>query len=193
MNTGLFSLLPTSRRRGGVPTWDGSTWRALPFAGARVARTADQTGIASGTTTYTAITFQSVNFDTHGYWGGADLNPTRITIPGGMGGYYEIGANIEWGTMTANVARLLVYRNGGAAAGGNEVAGIENRIFSVFAMQSLSTCYLLSQGDYLECYVSQDSGSNGTVRGTVNALDRSPILWLRRVGLDANPNPRQGG
>lgn len=191
MNEGLLPMLRSSRRRGVIPTFDGATWRPLPFAGARVTRSSDQSGFASGTATYTAISFELAQFDTHGFWG-IDPNPTRLTIPGGMGGYYEIGFNFALSSMTANVVRGLVRRNGGAAAGGDEPLCLENRIFSLEPILNAVTCQLLSQGDYLELYVSQDSGSNQTVRGTSGVNEHTPVFWLRRVGLDASPNPRQG-
>lgn len=105
-------------------------------------------------TTDVALTWDTETFDTDALHDTA-TNPTRITIPAALAGYWRLFAKVHWaGNATGN--RRLFFRKGGATLLGGGVAWATNA--SVFSPPPVSLIVNLSGGDYVEAMVHQTSG-----------------------------------
>jgi len=110
---------------------------------------------SAGNSTYTAVLFNSESFDTDGFHS-TSVNTSRITIPAGLGGKYLVNAFGEWDNNASGYRGLNFYLNG---------TRIRNHYLTasaIFPTQQLSCVLNLAAGDYIEVYVSQDSGSSRT-------------------------------
>ncbi len=125
------------------------------------------------------ITYTSADYDTDGYWN-LTVNPTRLTIQLGMGGYYVVGCNIAWFGPSTGARQVGIYRNG-FGPGANLVA-LDNRQATTdpilpFTNQAISTAIKLTTGDYLEIWVGFSGSSY-----VVGENDDSPVFWMQQVG-----------
>lgn len=172
MNTALWNVGPRRVRRGAVPVWTGHGWEPLQFAGARVINSLGQT---VATATVTTLTFDVEQWDTHGFHDG-QTNTNRLTVPYGMGGVYRIGANVQWVTnMGCNRMILGLRVNTSTEIGAVEMAGVGTPDTPA---QAVATIWKLVDGDFVDVYAYQDTGSNKSV----SYVDgRSPVLWFYRV------------
>lgn len=131
----------------------------MPFSGARVSRSTDQTGIASAT--FTAITFDAAQYDYASYWNSA----TKLTAP--SAGVYRVFANARWkATSSSGSNRSLYLRLNGSTY---IAQWLSFPSASVNIAGTLAIDYLLAAGDYLELMVYQDSGGTMTVDCTTIA------------------------
>jgi len=138
-----------------APEWatpaGGST-----FAGCSVYPTGD---ISVANDTWVKIPFDAEVFDTNTYHS-TSSNTTRITIPAGKGGYYQINASTQWGTFAESVCRIAFYVN--------NVLFVQNsttKAGSFRGFYTLSHILNLTVGDYVEIAVQQGSGSTQDLRG----------------------------
>jgi len=129
--------------------------RPVIMAGCRVYHNANQT-ITTGVTT--ALAFNSERFDTDSFHDTV-TNNSRLTVPAGMAGKYLIFANVEWGPVADATWRLMQIRLGGATVIGR-VAGPNNNSASFGTVQPLAFTYDLAVGDYVECMVRHERGTN---------------------------------
>ncbi len=119
------------------------------FAGCRVRLTANQS-IANSTDQ--AITFTEETYDTDGYHSNV-TNTSRLTIPSGKAGYYQINANIMWAANGTGIRDFNIYQN-----------GVRNQYYTANPQSSnsqgmaMSTILYGAVGDYFEVYVFQNSG-----------------------------------
>jgi hypothetical protein len=127
------------------------------FVGCAVTRY-DQS-INSGT--WTAITFTVEDYDTDGFHNNS-TNTSRMTIPTGKGGKYQLTASGDFnGAGTGGTFRgIRLYKNG--AVYESPTTGAVLR--SIFANVDICTTTLdwtitLAATDYLEIYAFQDTGS----------------------------------
>jgi hypothetical protein len=132
---------------GGIPAW------ATPAAGATLVgcsvwRNSD---IAVNNATYTTVGYNQENYDTDGFHDNA-TNNSRITIPAGKAGKYEIFAVIIFDNSTVGVRNMILNKNGSAVLVnyGSTPSGRNT--------QTLYTIETLSVGDYLEIQAYQSSG-----------------------------------
>jgi hypothetical protein len=103
--------------------------------------------------TYTALTFDSELYDTNGFHNNS-TNNTRITIPSGKAGYYEVAFANPLGANTTGDRIYHIYKNGSLIS---EHGGTPSAVYPVHeGKQNL----LLAAGDYLELYFYQASGSS---------------------------------
>ena len=141
------------------------------FVGCRLTASGAQS-ITSGT--LPALTFDGETFDTSGFHDNA-TNNTRITIPGGMGGYYEAGGRVEFANNTSGARIVGVTKNGstsyfpGQMQGG--VPGSGASLIWTVTTGPLS----LAAGDYLELNAYQDSGGG---LNTTNTRE----FWIKFLG-----------
>lgn len=133
----------------GTPTFVGvSVYRAAP----------DQ---AIPTATWTAINWTAENYDTDGFHDNA-TNNTRLTIPTGKSGYYQIRSQVGM-QATSGEFNLRVRKNGSTDLRFIIGSGASNDN----SMQ-VNFAASLSAGDYLDLSVYQTSGSNKNVfQGTL--------------------------
>jgi hypothetical protein len=133
---------------GGVPTWAAPV--SPTFVGASVYRASPDQAIS--TATFTDINFTAENYDTDGFHDNS-TNNTRLTIPTGKGGYYQIraqvglqGLNGEFDLRVRKNAANLRYII-------QQGQGADQTINFTFVEP-------LVAGDYLTLEVAQYSGSS---------------------------------
>jgi len=132
-----------------APEW-GTASSGSTFVGASVYNVAVQS-IANGT--FTAINFDSENYDTDGFHS-TSSNTSRFTIPTGKGGKYLLNATFETDNNATGQRTLAFYKNGSVeiycgnvAANARQPKSIGNVVLN------------LSAGDYVEAFYYQDSGA----------------------------------
>jgi hypothetical protein len=164
---GIGSTDQVLKVSGGVPVW-ATPASGSSFSGCSLYKSASQTASNS---TWTAITFDSENFDVGGYHD-TSTNNTRITIPTGKGGYYSLTGSLNWGGNTTGARTAAIYLNGSL----NKVLGqhpstIANDVYTEF-----NYIMNLSAGDYVEMYGFQLSGGNLGMMGATTATVFSAYL-----------------
>jgi hypothetical protein len=142
----------------------GLKW-AAPAGGATFAGcyvyTTTITSVANDT--YVKIPFNAEEYDTNGYHDNS-TNNTRMTIPSGKGGYYQINVATQWGTFAEAVCRIAPYVNNVLVA---QNSSTKTNNFRGFYTRS----YILNLavGDYLEIAVMQGSGNTQDLWGDDSA------------------------
>jgi hypothetical protein len=120
--------------------------------GSRVKK--DATGQTVNNGTLTALTWQTEDWDTDGYWtSGAS---TKFTIPTGMDGKYLVGGGYTFDTATAFDQLVSISLNG------TELLSTRSRQGSASAVNRTSTILNLAATDYVEMLAFQTSGSSKT-------------------------------
>jgi hypothetical protein len=133
----------------------GLKW-ATPAGGSTfVGASAYSTDQSIPNSTYTAINWSAENFDTNAFHDNS-TNNTRMTIPSGKGGYYEISfqAILDGNTTGNRVVRL--YKNGSYFRQSRVGTSGATPVSTILVNLSLVA------GDYIEIYVLQTSGGNLT-------------------------------
>ena len=120
------------------------------FAGCSLNNTTTQTVTSPG---YTAITWSTELFDTDGYHS-TSSNTSRITIPSGKGGYYQVNGSIRWDDNTTGSRLIVIYKNGTLFQISASIG------FSIDPTQNIQAIMYLVATDYVEIYVYQNSGGN---------------------------------
>jgi hypothetical protein len=158
----------------------GTRVTALESAGGtsalvEVTRATDQTGLAGST--FTAISWSGVvnSRNTGGTMWTAG-NPTRLVVPAGQGGLYEVSAIIVWANTgtTGSLRQVSLRKNGSVTI---RVAGALTHNASFFTECSFCQFVELAAGDYLEIMGWHSDGSAQTVKAT----DGTPNAVLRKV------------
>ena len=128
----------------------GLNWQLAPkFHGVWVGKSTNQS-IANNTET--AITWDQETFDTDAFHS-TSVNTSRITIPTGFTGYYQLSGFVVWGGNATGRRGAYVKKNGSTYLTDSEVAPSGNSCTN-FLTQTIS----LAAGDYLEITVVQTSG-----------------------------------
>jgi hypothetical protein len=123
------------------------------FVGAKVTRSSAQ---SLSNDTWTAISYDTEDFDTDGFW--TSGSPTRMTIPTGKGGKYLISCVGYFNNSSTSGARLTkVNLNGNeyVAGYGTWMPAATTRTHAL-----LNTVVVLVAGDYLEFLMCQTSGGS---------------------------------
>jgi len=140
-----------------APEW-GAASGSASFVGCRLKQTAGQT-ISNNTNT--AIQWNSEDYDTDAFHDNS-TNNTRVTIPSGKAGKYLFVGNCFNDTGAATtVGRMgrALHKNGTAV----NTTYIENTTSaSSYETWTIHTVLDLAVGDYVQWFVSQTSGGNGT-------------------------------
>ena len=127
---------------------------APAFVGARAHNGGSAITVANNT--FTAITLNSESFDTDAFHSTV-TNTSRMTIPSGKNGKYAINATVTFQGNSSNCnVQLALYKNGSSTVlnrNGEQINSGE-RDFSI------NTVLDLVATDYLEMFVSQNSGIN---------------------------------
>ena len=138
---------------GGIPSWQTPAAGAT-LVGCAIKKTSDPS-IADGV--WTIISYDAEVYDTDAFHS-TSVDPSRITIPSGKGGKYQVFANIIFAANTAGNRAVSLLVNGSetfraygarpdATSGSNYV---------------LYTTDIYTAGDYLEIRVNQGSGGSLT-------------------------------
>ena len=140
----------------------GLKW-ATPSSGAATAAGCyiyKSTSQSISNNTATALTFDAESFDTDAYHS-TSSNTSRITIPTGKGGKYQVNTTILFANSTTGVRRLEIWVNGALYQQDSiAVSSSDGRIF-----MTLASVLSLAAADYIEIYVFQSSGGALNVWG----------------------------
>ena len=140
-----------------APEW--VTPGAASFVGCSVFASA---ALSTTQSTATILGANSENYDTSGFHDNS-TNNSRITIPTGKGGYYKISTYMN--AQTAQIAYVLLYKNGSAVALGTDngqfvgivsTYGSTGRINGTFDLA-------LAAGDYIQIAVISDAATGNNV------------------------------
>ena len=145
---------------------------ATRFVGARVYNTGN---VTIPNNTQTAIPLDSERYDTHAFHSTV-TNPSRLTIPAGMAGYYHMGGSFQWAVSGAPSLRLAIIQLNGTtpiAVNGYQAANAAN------TYSNISCDYHLAVGDYVELHAYQLSAADLDIQANIAW---SPELWIHRVG-----------
>jgi hypothetical protein len=127
--------------------------------GARVHLTAAET---ITTSTFTALPWDAEARDDGGFWA-VSPNPTRLTIPTGEDGWYDVIGNVRWAGDTTGDRYLEVYLNGTTKIGVSRVDALSS---AVGQRQQVSSTHYLEADDYVELRAWHDKGSNLDIDST---------------------------
>lgn len=128
------------------------------FRGCIATRTTDQGSVATGTDTPVAWNGTD-EYDPDGYHDPGGANPSRITVPSGLAGWYEVKAGVVWDTNATNYRHIWLRKNGSTPFS-NIVRGAG---IASYLCQFTSGLVNLAVNDYVEAIVFQDSGGNRTL------------------------------
>jgi hypothetical protein len=144
-----------------VMTYSGSTWVAVGGGAASFSgcRAVPNTGQAISTGTFTALVYQTETYDVGGYHS-TSSNTSRMTVPAGKAGYYDITGAVFWPAASGGVRQIQLQINGTTAIGRTVIVGSVNGIQS----ELFTSPYYLAVGDYVETMAYQDSGSTLTTQ-----------------------------
>lgn len=145
------------------------TFQGLP--GAIVRRNSAQS-IPTGT--FTAITFDDPALsDLGGFWNSA--NPTRLTVPSGMGGVYRVSVFGAFATSNVGIRQWNLRVNGSTY---EQLVIIDPNV-SYPTADGNSIELPLSAGDYVEFAVYHERGSALDFGATGECRARMSICWVR--------------
>jgi hypothetical protein len=130
-----------------TPSSGGTT-----FSGVKLKAVASQ---AIANNTDTALAFNSEDFDTDGFHDNS-TNNSRITIPSGKAGYYQIGTLIDLDNSSAGARSITIKKNGTTDKAFYATPTVN------YPSANLETILYLAVGDYVQFFTTQNSG------GTVN-------------------------
>ena len=138
-------------------TATGLKWAAAAsgptFAGCSLWKSASQ---SSSNATWTNVTFDSEHFDTDAYHS-TSSNTSRITIPSGKAGKYQINAMVMWPANGTGSRLIKVQKNGSDIMYGNWLG---NAGSSDPSAVQLSGILDLAVADYIELNAYQASGGS---------------------------------
>lgn len=142
-----------------IQVYSGSAWvtksgGAQSFAGASVYNSGLQT---ISNVTYTALTFNTEQFDTNSFHS-TSANTSRFTIPSGYAGKYLINGQVLCDNNATGWRAFYFYKNGAGYLYTSNVQGstIEPTITASYVAD-------LAVGDYVELFYWQNSGASRTV------------------------------
>jgi hypothetical protein len=158
--------------------YDGSAWQEIFVLNpprAEVTRSSTQSIPDSVQTT---LVWQTANYNYRAMWNSV-TNPSRLTIPAGMGGLYRFNTTVEFdhdpdpqsGTGTRQVALMKNGAIVGRLITANAGTGQAARVFYEREI-------VAAAGDYFEVAVYQNSGT----AIVINVVQTTPFFQARRVG-----------
>ena len=142
---------------GGVPSWATPASGGVTFIGADAKGTGGTQSISNAT--HTAITFAAEEYDTDGFHDNSS-NTSRMTIPAGKGGYYQVNGFVSWDDNATGGRTLLIRKNG------SNYLYVELAPSAVLPSQVISAIVKVVATDYLELFVYQTSTATRTVTKT---------------------------
>jgi len=145
---------------------NSATWTTPD--GARVYNDASQT---IGTSSLTALTFNSERYDNGGLHSTV-TNTNRLTAQ--KAGKYLITAHIEWSSNTTGVRRLYMRVNGSSII--TEATDLASSMDS--QNQNLATIYHLAASGYVELQVYQSSGVDAQILADGEVSPEFAMQWL---------------
>jgi len=135
----------------------------IPYSiGAYAYRTTAQS-ISSAS--WATMSWSTTAYDTDSLWSVG--SPTRLTVPTGKGGLWQIQWNVRWNIITVNNVRIMSWPVVNATA---QTAWMTENSTSTSQYQTSGATvnYNLSAGDYIEIQVYQDTGAAVNIRASEN-------------------------
>ena len=129
------------------------------FVGCSISKSANQ---SISNSTETIITFDSEEFDTNTFHS-TSSNTSRITIPAGKAGYYQVNFRCMFNDNAAGIRTMAIFKNGSSIALSAEGTGTSNR-----QTVTISQVISLAEADYLEMAVLQNSGGSLDLKGLLD-------------------------
>jgi hypothetical protein len=130
----------------------GATGAAPALVGCSVFRTTTTSIANQGA----VVPFDNEAFDTDGFHDNS-TNPSRITIPAGLGGKYLFTATLRWANNSSGI-RIAYFRINGSGAAADTRAQQFTPLSSGDASHVISDVLDLAAGDYVELFGYQNSG-----------------------------------
>lgn len=162
----------------GVTADSGGQTVDSAISGARVYNNAN---ISIGGGAWTALTFNSEYWDTHdnaaSTFHNTGANTDRLTIPAGRGGYYLVGASVEFAANATGKRGIRLVHSVGATV---FATSLEDATPTGVHALTITSLWSLAAAEYVTCEAFQDSG------GALNAnrsADYSPEFWIAFVGV----------
>jgi len=135
---------------------------------------------------FTALSFDTVRYDTSGQWSAA--NPTRLTCQ--IAGTYSVWANFVFLTAAGGQSRFgQIVKNGTQAISKTGLNAVT--ITAAAPSVAIPALVQLNVGDYLEVQVYQDSGAalNIWASDAANAQDNNEFGMTLVGGVPGPPGP----
>ncbi len=148
-------------RRSGTSLAFGTVNRATGLAAAPACLVYHSTTQSVANTTWTSLTFDSETEDTDAFHS-TGTNPTRLTIPSGLGGLYLLVASFNFASNATGMRLARFLKNGTT-----QVPAVDYRpaISGDGTFLTISTLTRLAAGDYVELQGYQSSGGSLNVTG----------------------------
>jgi hypothetical protein len=143
---------------------DGKIKWAAPAGGSSFAGVSayKSTGQSINNSSFTAITFDSENFDSNTYHDNS-TNNTRLTVPAGKAGYYSVNGSLTFAGNTTGLRIVLLRKNGGET---NYPISMPSVVANDVRLPFVYTIYL-DVADYVEVHGWQNSGGALNVQGGI--------------------------
>lgn len=154
---------PTNAETFPVFNGSGIEWRGVGSAGSVEGASAYSSSFSQliPQSTQTVIDFVAVSDDSGPFWSSG--NPSRLTVPTGKGGTYEVLAQATWAAAVGSYAlRILVNGVQRAETTYNDVTG------GIVIGQQTVRRLVLSPGDYVQLAVLTPDAGGRTLTGGVN-------------------------
>ncbi len=139
---------------GGLPVW-ATAAGGSSFSGCRIYNSSSQT---LPNATVTTLTFNSEIFDTDGFHS-TSTNTSRITIPTGKAGYYQLSASIYFGIGNATGIRALSITKNGTRVIGLDNSGAVDQTLNLSGIENLAV------NDYIEFTIYHTMGYDQSAYG----------------------------
>jgi len=142
-------------------TSTGLEWQAPAgnvFVGCSVYKSTNQS-VANGT--YTAVTFDSEDYDTDAIHDNS-TNNSRFTIPSGKGGKWLVTGQVTFAINSTGYRIVALYNNGSRFAYAATLSSVNGDATSV----PFSYVYDFTAADYMEVFVWQNSSGNLNIEST---------------------------
>ena len=154
----------------------GLAWASASSPSAKAVGLYKSASQSTSNATFTAILFDSEDYDTSTFHS-TSTNTSRITIPAGAAGYYQINGAVRWADNTSGVRVTAIYKNGSLwvrnLISGNIGSGSINIIVPIIMN--------LAESDYIEVFAYQNSGGSLDVVGN-NIETRATSFTVAYLG-----------
>jgi hypothetical protein len=138
---------------GGVPSWATPSSGTAAFVGCKLTSSLSP---SISNNTYTTLAWDGETFDTNTFHDNS-TNNSRITIPAGKAGKYQITAFVLTGNNASGYSTIQIKRNGTT-----DELGFATTNSTQYPSLLTTGILNLAEGDYIQAIVWQNSGTTQT-------------------------------